>query len=75
MVGVEKPDARIFHLALEACNAAAAEAIYVGDIYEVDVRGARNAGLTPVLLDPLGYRQTVDCARIASLAELLELLS
>ena len=32
----------------------AAESYYVGDLYPVDVVGARHAGLTPVLLDPLG---------------------
>ena len=74
VVGVEKPDARIFHIALEACNAAAAQALHVGDIYEVDVRGARNAGLTPLLLDPLGRYGEVDCHRIAALPELLALL-
>lgn len=74
VVGVEKPDARIFRIALEACNAAATQALYIGDIYEIDVRGARNAGLTPVLLDPLGRYGEVDCLRIAALAELLTLL-
>jgi len=74
LVGVEKPDARIFHLALDACHATPAETVYVGDIYEIDVRGARNAGLSAVLLDPLEYRADVDCPRIAALADLLELL-
>jgi len=73
-VGVEKPDARIFAIALEACDALPSEAVYVGDIYEIDVRGARNAGLTPVLLDPLGGYGKVDCARIEALTELLDLL-
>ncbi|MGD9765681.1 MAG: HAD family hydrolase [Candidatus Binatia bacterium] len=73
-VGFEKPDPRIFHLALEACGVAAAEAIYVGDIYELDVRGARNAGMEAVLIDPLGLYGEVDCPRIARLAELLDLL-
>jgi len=74
LVGVEKPDARIFEIALEACGSPAAAAIYVGDIYEIDVRGARNAGLTPVLLDPLGCYRQPDCARITSLTDLLDLL-
>lgn len=71
VVGVEKPDPRIFRLALEACGVAPHEALFVGDIYEIDVRGARNAGLEPVLIDPLGLYGEVDCRRIARLAELL----
>lgn len=74
VVGVEKPDPRIFQLALDACGVTAAEAVHVGDMYEIDVRGARNAGLTPVLMDPLGLYGEVDCPRIARLAELLDLL-
>lgn len=74
LVGVEKPDPRIFALALEGCGARADEAIYVGDIYEIDVQGARGAGLTPILIDPLGGYGDVDCLRIDRLARLLELL-
>jgi len=54
LVGVEKPDRRIFDMALERAGVSAAESYYVGDLFPVDVVGARNAGLTPVLLDPLG---------------------
>jgi HAD superfamily hydrolase (TIGR01549 family) len=74
VVGVEKPDARIFALALEGCAASPEESIFVGDIYEIDVRGARNAGITPVLLDPLNAYGPVDCQRLAALDELLTLL-
>lgn len=74
VVGVEKPDPRIFHLALDACGARPEEAIFVGDIYEIDVQGARNAGITPLLLDPLGLYGDVDCDRIDTLARLLERL-
>jgi putative hydrolase of the HAD superfamily len=61
IVGVEKPDPRIFHLALEHARVAAAEACYVGDLYSVDVLGARRAGLDAVLLDPRGYWGPRDC--------------
>ncbi len=61
LVGVEKPDPRIFAIALEQAGVAAAESYYVGDIYPVDVVGARNAGLVPVLLDPLGRYGERDC--------------
>jgi putative hydrolase of the HAD superfamily len=53
LVGLEKPDPRIFHAALDALGVAPGEALYVGDLYEVDVIGARAAGMEAVLLgDP-----------------------
>jgi putative hydrolase of the HAD superfamily len=64
-VGVEKPDRRIFEMALERAGVTAEESYYVGDIYPVDVIGARNAGLTPVLLDPLGRYAGRDCQTAA----------
>ncbi|MDP3773327.1 MAG: HAD family hydrolase, partial [Gemmatimonadales bacterium] len=60
-VGIEKPDARIFEIALALAGVPAGEAVYVGDIYPVDVVGARRAGLTPVLLDPLDRYGGRDC--------------
>jgi putative hydrolase of the HAD superfamily len=54
VVGVEKPDPAIFTLALERAGVGAAEAMHVGDLFAVDVVGARRAGIEPVLLDPLG---------------------
>ena len=41
-------------------------ALYVGDIYEIDIRGARNAGIEALLIDPLGGYEDVDCQRSAS---------
>ena len=60
-VGIEKPDPRIFALALEQAGVPPADALYVGDLYPVDVVGARRAGIEPVLLDPLGRYGERDC--------------
>jgi putative hydrolase of the HAD superfamily len=60
-VGVEKPDPRIFELGLARAGVAAWEAAYVGDLYSVDVLGARAAGLAAVLIDPRGYWGPRDC--------------
>jgi HAD superfamily hydrolase (TIGR01509 family) len=73
-VAVEKPDARIFQLALERSGARPDTTIHVGDIYHVDVIGARNAGIQPVLLDEAGLYADADCLRIRSLPDLLQLL-
>ena len=68
--GVEKPDPRIFRLALERMGERAERAAYVGDIYHVDVVGARAAGLRPVLLDLHGIHAEKPCERVRSLSEL-----
>jgi putative hydrolase of the HAD superfamily len=48
-VGVEKPDPRIFELALGQVGLEPREAVYVGDTAE-DVQGALAAGMCPVLI-------------------------
>lgn len=50
--GIEKPDPRIFRAALERTGTKVEEALYVGDIYHIDVVGARAAGMDVILLDP-----------------------
>lgn len=52
VVGVAKPDPRIFSFALEATGAAPDRTVYVGDTVGADVVGARAAGLRPLHLDP-----------------------
>jgi HAD superfamily hydrolase (TIGR01509 family) len=73
--GVEKPDPRFFHIALERSGAEAATTMHVGDLYHVDVAGARAAGLTPALLDVGGLYPDCDCLRVRSLTELVGVLS
>jgi len=73
-VGVEKPDPEIFRLATERAGVAPNQAAYVGDLYEVDVVGARNAGLIPILYDPFDLNAKADCARIRSIDEMLTLI-
>ena len=72
-VGVEKPDPRIFHLGLREAGVAPAEAVYVGDLYSVDVLGARAAGLDGILLDPRGFWAPRDCRRARGLDEAVRL--
>jgi HAD superfamily hydrolase (TIGR01509 family) len=70
--GVEKPDPRLFQLALEQSGADASRTVHVGDLYYVDVVGARQAGLRDgILLDMAGLYEGVDCPRVGSLAELV----
>lgn len=74
-VGVSKPDRRIFYEALRRAGVTGPEAMYVGDLYDSDVVGARSAGLVPVLLDRYGiFPQHEDCSKISRLGELAALL-
>jgi HAD superfamily hydrolase (TIGR01509 family) len=68
IVGIEKPDPGIFREALRVCGADPANVIHVGDLYEIDVVGARSAGIRGVLVDPSGIRTDADCPRFPSLA-------
>lgn len=70
VIGIEKPDRGIFDHALSLVGAAPGEVLHVGDIYHVDVVGARRASLHAMLIDPYGDWPDVDCAPIASIAEL-----
>jgi putative hydrolase of the HAD superfamily len=75
VVGVEKPDPAIFEIALKRMGTKADETVYIGDVYGIDIIGARRAGLDAILIDTLGrYPGDIDCRRISGLSELLELL-
>jgi HAD superfamily hydrolase (TIGR01509 family) len=73
--GVEKPDPRLFEIALERAGGRPETTLHVGDFYWIDVQGARAAGLRAVLLDSAGLYPEADCPRIRSLGELPDLLA
>jgi putative hydrolase of the HAD superfamily len=72
IVGMEKPDPRIFRAALDRLGVAPAEALYVGDLYEVDVVGARAAGMDVALIDPLGRHAGRDVPTFDSVGALVD---
>lgn len=72
--GVEKPDPRFFRIALERTASQPETTVHVGDIYHVDVVGARAAGIHAVLLDTGGLYDDCDCPRVRTLSGLVELL-
>lgn len=71
LVGFTKPDVRIFLKAVEKLGVLPHEAAFVGDTYTQDIAGARNAGLNPILFDPLNLHQRADVVKIRSLKELI----
>jgi putative hydrolase of the HAD superfamily len=74
VVGVEKPDPAIFERALEDLGMTPSACAYVGDIYAVDIEGARRAGIRGVLLDPLHLHEEFACLRVGKLPDILPLL-
>jgi HAD superfamily hydrolase (TIGR01549 family) len=70
--GVEKPDPRLFHIALEQSGARAESTAHVGDFFHIDVAGARAAGLREgILLDAADLYPHVDCRRVGTLGDLV----
>ena len=72
--GVEKPDPRIFLLALDRMGVEAGEAVYVGDSVQFDVEPAAAVGMLGVLLDRRGRQPDHQGPRITTLDELPEVL-
>ena len=70
----EKPDPRLFEKALGRAGARRESTLHVGDFYEIDVVGARAAGLQAALLDAAGLYPSHDCPRFASLGALADTL-
>jgi HAD superfamily hydrolase (TIGR01509 family) len=69
--GIEKPDPRFFDIVLARSRSRAVTTLHVGDLYHVDVVGARRAGLRAMLLDPHDLYGAYDVDRVRSLAELV----
>ena len=68
--GIEKPDPRLFELALRRAGATADSAVHVGDMYHIDVVGARAAGLSALLVDEAYLKADMGCRCIQSISEL-----
>jgi putative hydrolase of the HAD superfamily len=77
-VGFAKPNPAIFALALEQIGVGPAEALFVGDSPEHDLRGASAAGMDFIWMNPRHEQLPADLepprATIERLAQLLEVL-
>lgn len=70
LVGVSKPDARIFQIALEDLGVEAKDSLFVDDMEE-NVLAAEELGFTAFLIDRKSEYTNPDCRRIESLGEIL----
>ncbi|TXR57750.1 HAD family hydrolase [Quadrisphaera setariae] len=72
-LGVAKPRPGAFTAVCERLGLEPGQVLYVGDDHEVDVLGARAAGLQAVLVDRTGSAPPAERCAVASLSEVLEL--
>jgi putative hydrolase of the HAD superfamily len=68
--GMEKPDPRIFRLALDRAGVRAEESVYVGDSPAFDVEPALAVGMLPVLIDRRERYPGFATTRIRHMSEL-----
>jgi putative hydrolase of the HAD superfamily len=67
VVGVEKPDPRIFRIALRRAGATRDAVVHVGDMLSTDIAGARAAGIEPLHFDPTRRCRARDHRHLRSL--------
>ncbi len=72
--GYDKPDPRFFQTGSRMIGMKDTELWYVGNRYHEDVLGARNAGITPVLIERRPRHKSRDCISVTSLLSLPSLL-
>lgn len=74
--GYNKPSPEIFYEAARRVGVQPAEAIYVGDQYEIDVIGANKAGMKGILIDRGNFfNEIADCPRLQNLVQISEYLT
>ena len=76
-VGYEKPDPKIFQIALEMASISVEDSLYVGDNYYDDGIGSRNIGMDFVIINPygdLGIEELEGCNLVPDITHLREYL-
>ncbi len=71
IVGIEKPDARIFDVMVQAARVPRHEIVYIGDSLFHDVEGARAAGIAAIWVDRHNQHPEFAGARVRDLRELV----
>jgi putative hydrolase of the HAD superfamily len=77
VVGIEKPDVRIFRLALDRFEVPPERTLHLGDTFATDVVGARAARIRVALVDPFGHfeHQHHDVPRVPGAPEVAEAIA
>lgn len=75
ILGVEKPDPRIFEIALSELGLQPEETLYIGDVFYIDVWGANQVGMPAVHLDPRNLYKDWTGVHIPSVGALAAILA
>ena len=70
MVGVKKPNPKIFKHALQMAKATAEESVMIGDNLEADIMGALNFGMDAICFN---YHKEILASEVIGVDQLLEL--
>ena len=74
-VGTQKPDKEIFEIAMDRAFTHADECIMIGDNYNTDIVGARNAGIDQIFFNPKKNRKREPVTfEITTLTDLYDIL-
>lgn len=73
-VGVNKPHPLVFQTALQKTGATSKESLMIGDSYEADILGAKNAGLFTIHFNPKRETKKGESTEIHHLTELINIL-
>ncbi|MFC0604716.1 YjjG family noncanonical pyrimidine nucleotidase [Winogradskyella pulchriflava] len=71
MVGVKKPNPKIFKFALNLANASANESVMIGDSIEADIEGAVNLGMDVIHFDYKNNNSNHNYKRVIALNEIV----
>jgi putative hydrolase of the HAD superfamily len=82
VIGIKKPDPKIYKVALEGLGVEAKDCLYIGDGSSHELTGAQKVGMHPVLIKPPYEDETAykvdfeewDGEKIGALKEILELI-
>jgi putative hydrolase of the HAD superfamily len=83
VAGIKKPDPRIYHIATDSLQVRPEDCLYIGDGSSTELTGAKNVGMTPVLIQVpdespdthfIDREENWEGRVIASLREVLELV-
>jgi HAD superfamily hydrolase (TIGR01549 family) len=70
-VGITKPSPEIFFMALEKLGFMPAETVMIGDSWNSDIKGARNAGINPIWFNRYGFDYPEENSNIPEIRSLI----
>lgn len=74
-VGCDKPDPKIFRIAIDKAKVKPEEILYIGDQYDQDILGARNVNIKSILIDRRGWNSNItDCPVVQRLGAIVDYL-